>query len=351
MSSADSTGTWQKRRRRNSSRRATMADVAREAGVSAQTVSRGLNQPELVGPEVAERVQTAIRKLQYVPNYAASQMASNRSGIVAAIIPTISASIFADTVEAMTNVLIPAGYQILLGNTGYDPEREETLVRSFLGRGPDGILLTGTRHSRKIVNLIRRSNVPVVETWEWVHKPIDLLVGFSNEQAAYCMVEHLHARGYRRIVFAGVTNTGDHRARMRLTGYQRAIQSLGLGEPHSLTLAGQPLTMAVGAQTLKNVMQEFPATDAIFFSSDVFAAGALLECLRNGISVPKEVAIAGFGDFEIAAHLVPSLTTISVHPQTIGRRAAELLLARMRNEPVNEKSIDVGFELIVREST
>lgn len=351
MSSADSTGTWQKRRRRTSSRRATMVDVAREAGVSAQTVSRVLNQPELVGPEVAKRVQAAISKLQYVPNYAASQMASNRSGIVAAIIPTISASIFADTVEAMTTVLMPAGYQILLGNTGYDPEREETLVRSFLGRGPDGILLTGTRHNRKLVDLLRQSNVPVVETWEWTRNPIDLLVGFSNEQAAYCMVEHLHSRGYRRIVFAGVTNAGDYRAKMRLTGYRQAIKTLGLGEPRSITLAGQPLTMVVGAQALDRVMQEFPAADAIFFSSDVFAAGALLACVRRGISVPKGLAIAGFGDFEIAANVVPSLTTISVHPQTIGRRAAELLLARMRKEPVEERAIDVGFELIVREST
>lgn len=340
-----------KRRRRTTSSRVTMADVARKAGVSGQTVSRVLHQPELVGEEVACRVRDAIESLQYVPNLAASQMASNRSGIVAAIIPSISSSVFADTVQALSDVLIPAGYQILLGNTEYDPDREEELVRSFLGRGPDGIMLASTHHNESLIDLLSSSRLPVVETWDWLDNPIDLLVGYSNERAAYEMVCYLGERGYRKIVFAGVTNVGDYRAAARLKGYKAAIKDLGLDQSRILTLTGQPLTMQVGARTLVSLMQQHPDADAVFFSSDVFAAGALLECTRRGIAVPSQLAIAGFGDFEIAANLVPSLTTVSVHPSQIGQRAAEVLLARMENNPIAEKRIDVGFELICRQST
>lgn len=340
-----------KRRRRTTSSRVTMADVARKAGVSGQTVSRVLHQPELVGEEVALRVRDAIESLQYVPNLAASQMASNRSGIVAAIIPSISSSVFADTIQALSDTLVPAGYQILLGNTEYDPDREEELVRSFLGRGPDGIMLASTHHNPSLIKLLSRSRLPVVETWDWLENPIDLLVGYSNERASYQMVRYLGEKGYRKIVFAGVTNVGDYRAEARLQGYQAAIKAMGLDKPRVLTLAGQPLTMQVGAQTLISILEQYPDADAIFFSSDVFASGALLECTRRGIAVPKQLAIAGFGDFEIAKNLVPSLTTVSVHAAQIGQNAAELLLARMENNPIDNKCIDVGFELIFRQST
>ncbi|RUT35193.1 LacI family DNA-binding transcriptional regulator [Arsenicitalea aurantiaca] len=329
----------------------TMTDVATRAGVSAQTVSRVLRQPELVGDEVSRRVREAILELQYVPNFAASQMASNRSGIVAAIIPTISASIFADTVQALSDVFVPEGYQLLLGNNEYDLEKEEELVRSFLGRGPDGLVLSSTHHTEATRALILGAKIPVVETWDWEETYLDLMVGHSNVKAARVVMDHFVSRGYRRIVFAGVTNAGDFRAKARLTGYRAAVKALELDRERVLTLTGKPLSMASGAETMNRVFAEFPDADAVFFSSDVFAAGALLHCVRLGVSVPGDIAIAGFGDFDFSAHLVPSLTTVSVHAGDIGRTAANLLLARMRGEAVASSRIDVGFELVPRESS
>lgn len=340
-----------RRKRRTATSRVTMSDVAARAGVSAQTVSRVLRQPELVGEEIARRVRQAIVELQYVPNSAASQMASNRSGIVAAIIPTVSASIFAETVQALSDVLVPAEYQLLLGNNEYDLAKEEELIRSFLGRGPDGLVLSSTHHTQAAAALIAAARIPVVETWDWGDSHIDLLVGHSNIEAAQAVMEHLVERGYRRIVFAGVTNPGDFRAKARLEGYRAAVKTMGLDTERVLTLPGKPLSLASGAEAISQVRERFPEADAVFFSSDVFAAGALQRCVRQGIAVPGEVAIAGFGDFDISAHLVPSLTTVSVHAGEIGRHAANLLLARMRGETVPTGRIDVGFELIAREST
>lgn len=340
-----------RRKRRTTTSRVTMNDVALRAGVSAQTVSRVLRQPELVGDEVARRVRDAIVELQYVPNSAASQMASNRSGIVAAIIPTISASIFAETVQALSDVLVPEGYQLLLGNNEYDLAKEEELIRSFLGRGPDGLVLSSTHHTEAAKGLLAGANIPVVETWDWEETHLDLMVGHSNVQAARAVMDHLVGRGYRRIVFAGVANAGDFRAKARLNGYCAAVKAIGLDTERVLTLTGKPLNLASGAETMSRVQGEFPEADAVFFSSDVFAAGALLRCVRQGLSVPADIAIAGFGDFDFSAHLVPSLTTVSVRAAEIGRHAANLLLARMRREAVPTPRIDVGFELIVREST
>lgn len=331
--------------------RVTMAQVAAHAGVSSQTVSRVLRQPELVGEDVTRRVHEAISDLQYIPNYAASHLASNRSGIVAAIIPTISTSMFAESMQALSDVLVPEGYQILLGNDGYDLGREEELIRSFLARGADGLVLSGTNHTEAARALIAGARVPVVETWDCDGERLDLLVGHSNADAAFAMTRYLFEQGYRRIVFGGVVHDHDYRGMARLTGYRRAIETLAPNTERVFPLKGKPLSLEGGVASLTEIRRVHPDAEAVFFASDVFAVGALQYCVRAGISVPDDLAICGFGDFEISAHLVPALTTVSVHAQKIGHNAARLLLARMRGEPVKVPKVDVGFELIPREST
>ncbi len=126
----------------------TLIDVARVAGVSPITVSRTLGRPEAVAPATRRRVLEAVRATAYVPNLAAGSLASSRSRLVAIFLPTIANSIFADTVQALTERLAVAGYQTLLGLTGYSAEQEEHLLEAVLGRRPDGIVLTGTEHSQ-----------------------------------------------------------------------------------------------------------------------------------------------------------------------------------------------------------
>jgi LacI family gluconate utilization system Gnt-I transcriptional repressor len=340
-----------KRERRTSPSRVTMADVAQAAGVSAQTVSRAINYPEQVGESVRDAVQEAIRRLNYVPNFAASQMATNRSGIVAVILPSISASIFADTVQGISNTLLPAGYQILLGHTFYDPDQEEALVRSFLGRGPDGLIVLGTAHTPATNNLLQQAGLPVVETWEWTSEPIDLLVGFSNEEAAIAMVEHLFAKGYRKLVFSGVVEEGDARAKARLRGFQTAARKLGMDGNRVHLLQGRNVSMKVGAMSVCEIREHYPDVDAVFYSSDVFAAGAIQQCLKSGIRVPQDLAVAGFGGFEIAEILIPTLTTIVVPSMRIGQEAARLLLSKLKKQMIDKPHIDVGYTLVTGQST
>jgi LacI family gluconate utilization system Gnt-I transcriptional repressor len=336
-------------RRRTSS--VTLDDVARAAGVSPQTVSRALRDPEAVAEETYGRVQEAVAATGYVPNLAASNLASNRSRAVAAIIPLINASVFADTVHGFSEVLAPHGYQIFVGSTEYRPEQEEQLVRSFLGRRPDGLLVFGTEHTTGTRSLLGAAGVPVVETWGWTERPVDLLVGFSNAAATAELVRHLAERGRRRPVFAGALQPGDSRAAERRTGFSGAVRELLGIEPRIVAAQDRPVSMATGVELLDQVLARYPDTDALVFASDVFAAGALLACTRRGIPVPGRLAITGFGDFEIASHLVPSLTTVAVPAQEIGALAGNLLLDRMQRRPVAEPVRDVGFRIVQRESS
>ncbi|RFZ81566.1 LacI family DNA-binding transcriptional regulator [Shinella sp. WSJ-2] len=329
----------------------TMADVAAAAGVSMQTVSRALRFPDTVTPENRKIIDDAIRKTHYVHNLAASHLASHKSNTVAAVIPTLSASVFAETMQHFSEVLHREGYQIFLGNTDYRLDREEEVIRSLLGRRPDGVFLIGAHHTRASVTMLKRAGIPVVEGWDMTAKPIDRLVGFSNTDAIAEMARHLVRSGRTNIVFAGVLRKGDSRAAERRDGFAAVMEELFPGKTPRISISRDlPLTMASGADMLRKALARYPEADAVMFSSDIIASGALQESVRIGLKVPERLAITGFGDFELARHLIPSLTTVSVPSAEIGREAGRLLLEGMRGIQSETTLIDMGFKLMIRDS-
>lgn len=339
------------RQTRRSTNTVTLSDVALHAGVSPQTVSRSIRSPELVSKFTLERVRQSIEATGYVPNLAASNLASNRSMTVAAIIPAISASVFADALHGLDEVLAPAGYQLFIGSTDYRPSHEEELVRAFLGRRPDGIFIVGTDHSPVTAHLLRESQVPIVEAWDLTENPIDSLVGFSNGDALQAIVDFTAQRGYRHPTFAGSFQSGDFRAVARKASFEDAVRRLYPDEPiRVVDSGGSKVDFESGRQLLDVTLRVHPETDVLMFASDVFAAGAILECARRGIRVPDDIAITGFGDFEIARHLVPTLTTVAVPNREIGTTAGQLLLGRMMNKSSLTRKVDLGFSVVARES-
>jgi LacI family gluconate utilization system Gnt-I transcriptional repressor len=327
-----------------------MADVARAAGVSAITVSRALRLPGRVAPETRERVEAAVRALGYVPNLVAGALKSQRSRIVVAIVPTLVSAIFAETVAGMTETLREQGYHLLLADSGYAPETEESLVRAFLGRRPDAIVLTGIHHTPGARAQVRAAGIPVVETWELADDPIDMNVGFSNREAGMRLTEALLARGHRRIVFAGIDPALEQRARRREEGFRAAMRAAGLGaRVHRLDDADRGLTMRSGARAAAALLAARPRVDAVMFANDFPAFGALAECARRGVAVPSGLAIAGFGDFEIAREAHPALTTVRVPGREMGRRAAAMILDRLAGRAVAPR-VDLGFEVVLRGS-
>jgi len=325
-------------------------DVARKAGVSAITVSRTINQPERVSVPARKAVWAAIEETGYIPNQLAGGLASSRTRTIGVIIPTIVNSIFADKVQGMTDVLHSAGYQLLLANSGYSLDAEAELVAAFLAQRPSGLVLTGVTHSERTRRVLGNANVPIVETWAMDEHPLDMLVGFSNYEASYAMVRHLYARGYRRIAFVSAPILNNDRAAERRRGYLEAVRDLGSVTDPALVREAF-FTLENGAKTFADLLDVDPRLNAIFFANDVLAAGALFEARRRGIRVPEDIGIAGFDDVDLAGQAEPALTTVRIPRYEIGARAAEMLLARIAGEEPEPKIIDLGFEIIERNST
>lgn len=327
-----------------------MADVAQAAGVARVTVSRALNYPETVAPATLAKVLDTIRHLSYVPDLTAGSLASTRSRIVGAIVPTLSNSWYADTMEGLAAVLGPDGYHLMLAQSSYHPRAEAGLVDAFLGRRVDAIVLTGTTHDHSVRSKLRRLGLPVVETWDLAENPIDTAVGFSNTGTGQAVAAYFGRQGRLRIGFIGAR---EERSLKRLAGLNQGLAVLGARPAHA-ELLQPPSSVALGAQALASLLSKHPDIQGIFCSNDSLGAGVLLECRRRDWKVPERMAVIGFSDLAMAEATYPSLTTVRVRAGEIGRQAGQVLLRRFGGEPRPraraQRVLDVGFEIIARES-
>lgn len=328
---------------------ATLVDVARVAGVSAITVSRALNQPHLVRPNTLAKVQAAVQETGYAKNLLAEGLAKNPSKLVALVLPTIANPIFADMVQGISDKLTDAGYQLLLGFSGYEEWREEILVETILSRRPDGIILTGTAHTDNTRRRLQLSGTPVVETWDMTATPIDMVIGFSHEEVGHATATHLLQRGRKRFA---ILTAGDPRAARRSQGFQAALGKQGIGVVATHTVA-VPGTLPAGRAGAAQLLDAYPELDAIVCSSDNLAHGALIEAGSRHLDVPGKLAVMGFGDLNFSSHTVPPLSTVRVDGARIGAVAAQAILERLdgtgRQQPA--RAVDTGFELIQRGSS
>jgi LacI family transcriptional regulator, gluconate utilization system Gnt-I transcriptional repressor len=317
----------------------TMKDVARHLGVSVMTVSRAFRADTSVSEETRIRTLSAAEAMGYVFDARASNLRSQRSGFVAVTVPSINNANFADTVGALAKGLEGAGLQVLLGATQYDETEEERLIGQLLRRRPEAILVTGGLHTARARQLLSNARIPVVETWDLPTHPIGHVVGFSNASAMALMVDHLIAKGYRRIGFVGGEAGGDRRGTDRRRGFIAAMQSRGLPADRLSAAARPPITMQDGADAAAAFLSRHPDSDAIVFVSDLSAFGGLTECARRGIRVPDDIAIAGFGFYDVARVCVPTITTIDPHAAEIGSRAASLIAELVAGPPRPERRI------------
>ena len=329
--------------------RITLADVARAAGVSPITVSRALRGERAVDIELVLRVQAAAKALGYVPDPAARALASRHSAQVVVLVPMLSNALFVDLLEAVQRTLRPAGYQMLMGVTHYDPGEEENLLRELLQHRPAGLLVTGLEQNDASRTLMAQSGVPCVHLMEAAKTEGIYSVGFSQTNAGADMTRHLLQRGRKRIAFAAAQL--DPRTLQRLAGWQRELIQAGLYDPALEWLNPAASSMALGGEMFTEVMASQPATDAIFFCNDDLAQGALLAALRLGIKVPQRVAVAGFNDLTGSDQMWPALTTVRTPRAEMGSAATTMLLALINGEAIASPCLDLGYQLMVREST
>jgi LacI family transcriptional regulator, gluconate utilization system Gnt-I transcriptional repressor len=325
----------------------TLADVARLSGVSPITVSRALNQPEIVSARTRERVMAAVQRLGYVPNMIAGSLATRRSHLIAALVPSISTLMFARMIESFEASLREKNYEVILGVTHYDIMREQQLLQTILRRRPDAVFLTGVTHTEQSRSWLLSAGIPVVETWDLTRSPIDMLVGFSHEDIGRSVGRFLLSKGYRRF---GLLTTREERAGLRASGLLAELKAHG-DAAHRTAYVLPPTTPRSGRDGLSEMLESGFRPDVVVCSSDSTAHGVMIEAIHRGLSVPDQLAVMGFGDMDSAADMEPSLSTVRVDPTKIGAAAAAALLDKLSGNAAAERIVDMGFEICARAST
>lgn len=324
-----------------------MKDVAEQAGVSSITAWRALNEPEKVSEKTLKKVQKAVDEIGYVVNSAARSLVSATSGVVGVIVPTLYDSIFADKVQGISDVLDKRGIELLIGLSGYSFEKETELIRAFVGRQIDGLIITGREHNDRAFTILRRLKIPIVETWDYGSECLDMMVGFSNFDLAASSAQFLINQGYKRIAFVGAMSHA--RAVERRDGFLQTLEKAGL-RPDPDLIIDVEVSLSGGAEAFTQLMNLSRPPEAIFFNGDTLAIAAHLEGTAKGYSFPKDVAIMGVHNSGITNYLRPALTSVYIPRYEMGREAALALCARLEN--VDYKvSKDLGFEIIERQTT
>jgi len=328
---------------------ARIEDVARLARVSPATVSRALSQPALLRAGTLARVEAAIAQLSYVPHAAARTLASNRSRMIGALLPTLDHTSFALTAQGLQTALADRGYTLVLACHGYDLEAETRLARELVARGVDGLFFVGLQRSRALSELLRRTQTPYVVGWNADVPRGTWSVGFDNRAASALVVDHLVGLGHRRIALvAGLRATND-RARARAEGVLARLAAHGIAIPPAW-LRECPYSIEAGAVAAASILDARERPTALVGGNDAIAIGMLKHAREAGIDVPGRLSVAGFDDQEIAGLVTPGLTTVRFPAQAIGERAAEALVARIEARP-HPRQVVLGIDLVVRLST
>ncbi|HYW57400.1 MAG TPA: LacI family DNA-binding transcriptional regulator [Polaromonas sp.] len=312
---------------KRSTGRSTLADVARLAEVTTMTISRYLREPHRVSPPTADKIREALAATGYTPNKQAGGLASGRSPVIAAVIPNIGNTIFAETVQGLCDVFQAVGYELLLSASNYSTAREEELVRAMLGWMPAGLVVTGRRHSAATLQMMRSARdagTPVIEMWDKDPKPAEFVqIGFNHEAVGALMADHLVEQGYRELLYVDSGVPEDFRAHERGLGFVKRAKRLGCSVSTEVAPRCEP--MLAGRQAMAALMTRgLPRAAA--FANDHLAVGAYLHAQAQSLVMPGDFAILGFGDFPIAAQLGAGISSVATDRYNIGQATAFRLL-------------------------
>lgn len=330
--------------------RVTMRDLARAVDRSPMTVSRALRGDETVSVKTRDLIKKAAAELGYVYDSTAQAFRTQKSGFVAVTLPSINNANFAETFRGLSDGLEGSGIQLLLASTNYQVEKEHELVLQLLARKPEAIVMTGGHHTAETRRLLENAGLPVIEIWDLPQYPLGHVVGFSNEAAMARVVNHLAQRGHRKLAFVGATPGSDARGSARGAGVRAAAQKLGLPEVGIIDAGPAPVSMRHGAQAVAQLGKAVLQFDALVCVSDPVAFGVLSECRRMGLNVPRDIAITGFGNFDVAMISNPRITTIGVHANKIGHKVSNVLRDILAQQ-MSPQVVDVGSELVIGETS
>ncbi|MBR8642825.1 LacI family DNA-binding transcriptional regulator [Streptomyces tuirus] len=328
-------------------RRPTLADVAREVGVSAKTVSRVLNEDGPASAKTREQVLAAVARLGFQPNLMARNIrVGGPDTTIGLVIPDLGNPFFGAVARSIEDTVRDRGLTLLMGSSADDPDRERALTDTFLARRISILMVAptvGAGHSH--LKTHRAAGLPVV----FLDRPGNGLatdsVVSSNRAGAHEGVAHLIAHGHRRIGFIGDVPTRLYTRRERLAGYRTALEEAGL--PYDRPLVTNAHDQQGASTATAQLLSLADPPTALFAGNNIVALGIVTELAR---AKRKDVAVVAFDDVALAEALEPALTVVAQDPEEIGRAAAATALARLDGDRSRVRTITVPTRLIVRGS-
>jgi LacI family transcriptional regulator len=328
-------------------RRATIADVAADAGVSRATVSQVLNGRRPVATATRDRVLASVERLSYRPHSLARSLRTQRSLTIGVVLPDITNPFYPELTRWFQDIAYSRSYHTMICNTDGNPEREREATRDLLDRQVDGLLLVTFGLSGREINSIA-AVVPTAFIGDPALEPKCDMVRLEDGAAATDMARWLFGKGYRRLGFlAGPPRLGP--SDLRLAGFLAACQEsndVGAGQR---VVFGE-YSVAGGAKALQRLIEAADPPDAVCCANDQIAIGALHAAKDLGLSVPGDLGITGFDDIEPAAYVRPALTTVSNPAGDYGRVTAELIIDRIEHRGLAPRETIVRHRLVLRDS-
>ncbi len=327
--------------------RVSIADVAREAGVSRQTVSRALNGKGEISAATLRRVQEVIERLDYRPSSIARGLATRHTRTIGLIVPDIANPFFADISRGADDAAHEAGYSLLLCNTGEDPGREADLLRIMEQRAVDGVVLCSPRlPEQDLADLVKQHEAVVLINGR--------LPGISNvciadAEGAALAVQHLRGGGRRHVGLLAASQVV-HSSRERVRGYSEALVAAGETPDGTLTQRCDSPDIDGGYRAAVSLLHTRPDVDGLLCYNDLVAIGALRACAELGRRVPDDVAVVGADDIFLAELVTPALTTLRIDRPAVGAMAIRMLLEQLRGAADGCGVLAFQPELVVRAS-
>lgn len=335
----------------NATKKAKLSDVASLANVSASTVSRVLNQPDIVRPEIRERVQKAIDMLDYTPDRMAKALSSGRSHTIGTVVPTIGGSaIFSDGVEALQDELETLGYSLIVSSSRYDIDREFQQIKTLLDYGAAGLVLVGDTFSPDALRLIKKQGIPTVTTYTNKSRHGIPAIGIDNRAAGREITRLLLKLGHKKFGIIANTALQNDRSQARLDGVREALAEAGVPLPLNNVVEVELPTIENGRRGLAGLLEIETVPTAIICTTDALALGAMSEARRKGLHIPDDLSVVGFDDIDVAAESDPALTTVKNPAAEIGRIAADYLNRAMNGQPIPLET-ELPASLSIRSST
>ncbi len=320
--------------------------LAKATGLSVATISRVLNNSDTVSKDTREKVQRAMALAGYRPNSAARALATNRTRVIGAVVPTISGSIFSRFLNAVEGELAMHGYALVIATSGFDLSVETKRAHELLSMGAEALILSGAQHEEGLLDFLNASNTPAICSSVSATTTGLPAIGYDNIKTACIAMDYLHGLGHSKIAIVHGPLANNDRTRLRIQG----VKSFAHGHKVQLLFQETDLTVEGGTRGAARIFAQNGGETAILCLSDILALGVFFEAGRCGISIPKDVSVMGFDDLDWAAHASPSLTTIRLPTGTMGQRIAKALVDLLDNKtPVETRALDAS--LVVRDST